>query len=135
MRGFVVGFGIVAIALSTLRLGAIRAQDASTPEFYTVKVKPILDANCGRCHESMTHRGGLNIDTRASLLKGGRDGVVVVPGDPANSLLIKLIRHEGPPKDPMPMPPNKPKISDADIATVTAWIKAGAMMPSVPAKP
>jgi mono/diheme cytochrome c family protein len=130
MRGFVAGFGIVAIGLISLQLGTVGAQDdASKPEYYTTRVKPIFDANCARCHGGENHKGGLNIDTRASLLKGGHDGAVIVPGDPANSLLIKLIRHEGPADDPMPMPPNKPKISDADIAVVTAWVKAGAVMP------
>lgn len=100
----------------------------NTPEFYTQNVKPIFDANCARCHGGMNHRGGLNIDTRAGLLKGGHDGAVVVPGDGPNSLLVRLIRHEGPKDDPMPMPPKR-KISDADIATVTAWINAGAIMP------
>jgi cytochrome c len=77
----------------------------------------------------------LNIETKASLLKGGHDGPVLVPGDPASSLLVKLIRHEGPADDPMPMPPKKPKISDEDIATVTQWVKAGAVMPEEAAKP
>jgi mono/diheme cytochrome c family protein len=55
--------------------------------------------------------------------------VVVVVGHPEQSLLVKLIRHEGPADDPMPMPPKGDKLSDADIATVSAWIKAGAKMP------
>jgi mono/diheme cytochrome c family protein len=130
MRGLLAGCGIVAIGLISLQIGQVGAQeDASKPEFYTAKVKPIFDENCGRCHEGVNHRGGLNIDTRENLLKGGKDGPAIVPGDPANSLLVKLIRHEGPADDPMNMPPNKPKISDADIATVTAWVKAGAVMP------
>jgi cytochrome c551/c552 len=68
--------------------------------------------------------------TRASLLRGGHDGAVIVPGNAGQSLLIKLIRHEGPADDPMPMPP-KPheKLSDADIATITQWVQAGAVMP------
>jgi cytochrome c len=134
MRGFVAGFGIVAIGLIALQLGQVGAQeDASKPEYYTAKVKPIFGANCAQCHLGANHRGGLSLETHESILKGGHDGAVIVPGDPANSLLIKLIRHEGPANDPMPMPPNKPKISDADIAVVTAWVKAGAVMP--PATP
>jgi cytochrome c551/c552 len=43
--------------------------------------------------------------------------------------MVKLIRHEGPAKDPKPMPP-KGKLSDADIATVERWIRAGAVMPA-----
>jgi cytochrome c len=134
MRGVFAGLGIVAIGLISLQLGQVGAQeDASKPEYFTTKVKPILDENCGKCHEGLNHRGGLSMDTRESLLKGGHDGAVIVPGDPSKSLMVKLIRHEGPADDPMPMPPNKPKISDEDIATITAWIKAGAVMPG--AKP
>jgi cytochrome c551/c552 len=62
-------------------------------------------------------------------MHGGKDGIVVVPGHPEKSLLVTLIRHEGPANDPMPMPP-KGKLSDADIATITDWIRAGAVMPA-----
>jgi cytochrome c len=102
--------------------------EAAKPEFYTQKVRPILEANCYRCHGGMNHRGGLSLATRAGILKGGKDGAVLVPGDPANSLLVKLIRHEGPADDPMPMPP-RAKLSDAEIATVERWVRAGGMMP------
>ena len=99
-----------------------------TEAFYTQKVQPILQTNCYRCHGGINHRGGLQIDTKAGLLKGGHDGAVIVPGHADQSLLVKLINHAGPANDPMPMPP-KDKLSDADIATVTQWIQAGAMMP------
>lgn len=120
-----------------LRTGTVQAtqDDAAKPEFYTNRVQPILKANCYRCHGGMNHRGGLSLATRAGILKGGHDGPVVIPGDPAKSLLVRLIRHEGPAKDPMPMPPKLPRISDADIATVEQWVKAGAIMPPDAAKP
>jgi mono/diheme cytochrome c family protein len=108
---------------------SVRAQAApSTVEFYNQSVQPIFANNCYRCHGGMNHRGGLHLDTRDGLLKGGHDGAVLVPGHPEQSLLIKLIRHEGPANDPMPMPP-KSKLSDADIATITEWVRAGAVMP------
>ncbi len=130
MRGVVAGLGLVAIALTSLQLGSVGAQeDAAKPEYYSTKVKPIFEANCARCHGGLNHRGGLNMDTRESMLKGGHDGAVLVPGDPAKSLLVRLIRHEGPADDPMSMPPKKPKLSDEDIAIVEKWVKAGAVMP------
>ncbi len=143
MRRVALGVGVMSAAalsgwalvggLMPGGLTPVRAQDAaSKPAFYTEKVLPILQTNCGQCHLAMNHKGGLSMATKASFMKGGRDGVVIVPGDPANSLLVKLMRHEGPADDPMPMPPSRPKISDADIAVVTAWVKAGAPMPDVP---
>lgn len=135
MRGFFAGCGVVAISLISLQLGTVGAgENASQPEFYTTKVKPILDTGCGRCHEGTNHRGGLNMDTRAGMLAGGHHGAAVVPGDPGKSLLVTLIRHEGPADDPMNMPPKADKLSDADIATIEMWIKAGAAMPPDPPK-
>jgi mono/diheme cytochrome c family protein len=132
---------IVALTLATASVvsaaifwkpSSVSAQAVPAPntiEYYNTKVVPIFEANCYRCHGGMNHRGGLSIATKAGMLKGGHDGSVLVPGHPEDSLLIKLIRHEGPKDDPMPMPPKGDKISDADIAVVTAWVKAGAIMP------
>lgn len=131
---------IGAIALAALSLAAaailwqprdVAAQASPAPnsaEFYTQRVQPILKDNCYRCHGGFNHRGGLSLATRAGMLRGGHDGTVLVPGDAAKSLLVRLIRHEGPANDPMPMPP-KSKISDADIATIMQWVQAGAVMP------
>ena len=130
MRPLVTAFTLVAIFVTCFSLAKVQAdEDPGKPEYYTTRVKPIFDANCGRCHEGTNRRGGLNMDTREGMLKGGHDGSVLVPGDPAKSLLVRLIRHEGPADDPMPMPPKRPKLSDDDIAVVEKWVKAGAIMP------
>jgi len=130
--GVMAALSVVALVGSEMR--TVAAQDAaSKPAFYTEKVRPLLMTNCGKCHFDMNRKGGLSLQTKASTLKGGRDGVVIVPGDPVNSLLVKLIRHEGPASDPMPMPAKAPKMSDAEIATIEQWVKAGAVMPEDPA--
>lgn len=133
MKGFAAG--VVAIGLMVGGLQGVAQDEAARPEFYTMHVEPIFKASCYRCHGGMNRRGGLNIQTRAGMLKGGHDGTVLVPGDPAKSLLVKLIRHEGPKNDPMPMPSKGKKLSDADIATVERWVKAGAIMPQDVVKP
>lgn len=121
-----IGFGVNRSELFAVHA----ASDPSQPAFYTESVQPIFQANCYRCHGGLNHRGGLNMESRDSLLKGGHHGPAILPGQPQQSLLVTLIRHEGPKDDPMNMPPDpKPKISDADIATVETWIKAGAVMP------
>ena len=140
MRRVLAGVGVMvaalvgAVLLAGSGLRTVAAQGAaSKPAFYTEKVRPLLQTNCGKCHFDVNHKGGLSLQTKASTMKGGRDGVVIVPGDAANSLLVKLIRHEGPANDPMPMPAKAPKMSDADIATIEQWVKAGAVMPDDPA--
>ena len=130
MRGVGTAFALAAISLMAWAFGTVGAdEDASRPEYYRTRVKPILDANCARCHGGLNRRGGLNLDTREAMLKGGHDGSALVPGDPDKSLLVRLIRHQGPADDPMDMPPKRPKLSDADIAVVAQWVKAGAVMP------
>ena len=130
LLGVVVAF--ITPAAHSFRASFMSDSSAASPEFYTTRVQPILQANCYRCHAGLNHRGGLSMSTQASLMHGGKDGVVIVPGHPEQSLLIKLIRHDGPPNDPMPMPP-KGKLSDADIAVITAWVQAGAPMPAATA--
>jgi cytochrome c len=128
----------VLVLLSASTRCASAATGAESPAIsqpekdYRDKVYPILKNNCFRCHSGMNRRGGLSMNTREFLLKGGRDGVVVIPGKPETSLLLDLVRHEGPKNDPMPMPP-KSKLSDGDIRVLTQWVKDGAVM--VPMQP
>lgn len=111
----------------------VSAQSVPAPDtvaFYTQRVQPIFQANCYRCHGGQHHRGHFSLATRAGLLRGGMDGSVVVPGNAAQSLLLRLVRHQGPADDPMPMPPPpRHKLSSADIATISEWIQAGMVMP------
>jgi cytochrome c len=125
MRSLSCGLAILSMWLIPHSMRA--AQDeAARPEFYIAHVKPIFENNCYRCHGGMNHRGSLSMATRAGMAKGGKDGAVIVPGDPTRSLLVRSIRHEKPPEKPMPP---KSKLSDQDIATIERWVKAGAIMP------
>ena len=130
MRPLIATLTLSVLISSAWSMSVVHArEDNSKVEFYTTHVKPILDKNCARCHAGMNHRGGLNMDTRESLLKGGHEGPAIVPGDPEKSLLIRLIRHEGPKDDPKNMPPKGGKLSEPDIKVVMDWVKAGAIFP------
>ena len=137
-RSVVIALAVTASAglgLFARNSSAVQAPPAAeaSPQFFTEHVQPIFQANCYRCHAGMNHRGGLQLDTPAAIMHGGKQGAVIVPGHPEQSLMVTLIRHEGPASDPMPMPP-KSKLSDADIATITEWVRAGAVMPAEQAK-
>ena len=111
-------------------MGVQAQNNPAQPAFYTEKVQPILQADCYRCHGGSNHRGGLKMTTREDMLQGGHHGPGIVPGHPEQSWMVRLIRHEGPVDDPMNMPPApRPKLSDADIAVIETWIRAGAVMP------
>lgn len=135
MRGLAGGLGLAAMLLMAmgLRMGTVEAQqkdvEAARPEFYKQQVVPIFKRSCYRCHGGMNHRGGLNMETRDRLLRGGKDGAVLVPGD-VNSMLVRLVKHEGPRENPMPMPDKGKRIPDADIAVIERWVRAGAVIPA-----
>jgi len=98
--------------------------EAAQEEFFEARVRPVLADNCLECHGAEKHKGGLRLDVRDAMLKGGDTGPVVVPGKPDLSPLIAAIRYEG----DVQMPPKK-KLKDDEITVLTDWIKRGAFWP------
>src|SRR5262245_21339303 len=69
--------------------------DPAEEEFFEAKVRPILAAHCQECHGTEKPKGGLRLDARDAMLKGGESGPVLVPGKPEESPLIEAIRYDG----------------------------------------
>jgi mono/diheme cytochrome c family protein len=121
-----------AVAIFGLSRGTARAaaDDAAGVKFFEEKVRPILAQNCVGCHGPEKQKGGLRMDTRENLLKGGKDEdkviKVVEPGDPAKSLIIEAVEYKN---EDLQMPPPKKnvskKLSDEQIATLKEWVKMG----------
>ena len=69
--------------------------DAAAPEaeglaFFESKIRPLLEKNCYECHSHGSRiKGGLTLDSRKGLLTGGDTGPAIVPGQPAESLLLR----------------------------------------------
>ena len=92
---------------------------------YDRDVRPILAERCFGCHGERQQQSGLRLDLRQAALRGGDYGVVIVPGNAAESKLIKrLIGSEA----GLQMPPTGP-IPQHEIETLRTWINAGAEMP------
>jgi len=93
--------------------------------FFEKRIRPALVTHCYECHSSNAKelKGGLRLDTRAHLRRGGKSGPVVVPGDVDASRLISAIRHAD-----LKMPPSG-KLSDGIIADFVKWIEIGAPDP------
>jgi cytochrome c553 len=115
-----------------LLLPALQHVDAQTaaasPDFFEMKVRPVLANSCYSCHAS-TAMGGLRLDSREAMMKGGTRGAAVVPGDPDKSLLVTAVRQSDE-KLKMPM---GGKLKDSEIEDLAAWVKAGAVWPAAPA--
>ncbi len=100
---------------------------AADLDFFEAKVRPVLVEHCASCHGKTKVRGGLRLDSRAALLKGGESGPAIVPGHGDKSLLVAAVRHA---KD-LRMPP-KGKLPERAVADLVTWINRGAAWPAVP---
>jgi hypothetical protein len=100
--------------------------DARGVEFFEAKIRPVLVENCYSCHSAQAgkKKGGLALDTRAGVLKGGDTGPALVAGQPDKSLLLAAIVQDG----DLKMPPRK-KLPDTVIADFRRWIEMGAPDP------
>jgi len=104
-----------------------RLEGVSPDSFYASSIHPVLDAKCVVCHGAGTEKAGLRLDSYANLMRGGKDGAVIVPGKPEASLL--LARVTLPPGDShfMPAEGRTPLTSD-EISWIRAWIHSGATL-------
>src|SRR6266581_3806211 len=116
------------VLLLTALLPFGRAASADDFEFFEKNIRPLFAENCYKCHSAQSEKlkGGLLLDTREGLLKGGESGPAIVPGDPEKSLLIKAVRYLD--KD-LQMPPKGDKLSDAQVTDLVKWVKMGAPDP------
>jgi len=92
---------------------------------YTAVIAPAIKRSCLQCHNSGTANGGLDMSSLKSLMKGGQDGPVIIPGKPDESLMIKRVCLA--PDDPKSMPPApKQPLTSAELSILRAWIAMGA---------
>lgn len=115
--------GLVIGAGSCVQAADSKA-DPARVEFFEAKVRPILAAHCLGCHGPEKQKAGLRLDSKPSMLRGGDSGPAVQPGDPEASRLIEVIRYH----DDVKMPP-KGKLKEFEIASLTEWVKTGAVWP------
>jgi len=96
-------------------------------DFFEKRIRPVLVEQCYSCHSRAANkeRGGLLVDSRDALRKGGGNGPAIVVGKPEESLLIKAIRHA----DPKLKMPKAGKLPANVIADFERWIALGAPDP------
>jgi hypothetical protein len=114
----VVAIASVSIAVGLSPQRKVAPKPAKKVSFATIA--PIMKS-CSMCHQGAKPKHGLDLTSYANLMKGDKEGKVVVAGNPAQSRLSKAVHRKGaalmPPMAPLPV---------ADVAKIDAWIKAGA---------
>ncbi|MCA8998489.1 MAG: PSD1 domain-containing protein [Planctomycetaceae bacterium] len=93
---------------------------------FVKQIQPILRERCYECHGPETREAGLRLDQRDSALAGGDSGQVISPGEPDESLLIKLVAGDDPDRV---MPPDGENLSAEQVSIIREWVAAGAPWP------
>ena len=83
-------------------------------------MRPLLVESCQKCHGADKQQGGLRLDSRAAVLKGGDTGAAIVLGKPNESLLVDAIRYG----ETYQMPP-KSQLPAESIAALVDWVERG----------
>lgn len=126
MKSFPIVLAFIALATSTVSMA--RPRQSKERQFFESKVRPLLADNCFECHGAKKQKGGLRLDSRPAILKGGDSGPAIVPGEPAESLLIDAVTYLN---SDLEMPPKR-KLGKRQVETLTTWIAMGAPWPGGP---
>ncbi|PWU20366.1 MAG: hypothetical protein C5B50_04040 [Verrucomicrobia bacterium] len=127
VQASVLAFVFLALGFST-RAALTPEQIKSLPPPAAEKVvfardiKPIFESSCIKCHARGRSKGGLQLDTRATLLHGGDSGPAVVPGKSQQSLLIELVSGLDPDNV---MPKKGTRLTPTQVGLLRAWIDSG----------
>jgi len=114
-------FFVLALLMAASIVSAQSPATPVAPPDFSRDVMPIFESNCLRCHNTAEEKGGLLLESYEDLMRGGDDGVPVVAGNADDSPIIRQVEGHAKPK----MPP-KADLRPEDIATLRAWIAAGA---------
>ncbi|MGC1902953.1 MAG: c-type cytochrome domain-containing protein [Candidatus Acidiferrum sp.] len=98
----------------------------ATVAFFASRVAPIFEGKCVQCHGPEKKKGKLRLDTFDDVIRGGKDGPVVKPGDPKNSELYHRVTLPRDNKDAMPAE-GKPGLTASELKVIEFWIASGAM--------
>ena len=123
MRYGPLAIGVATIAVTIAAPHRLWAQEDERAR----QAYQILKANCLECHGE-SRKGGLDLRTHATLIKGGASGRVVVPHEPSRAACSCSVSHADP-DDVMPL--KRPKISDDDLEAIRQWIEDGASLEAV----
>jgi hypothetical protein len=100
------------------------AEESPNEAFFKQKISPILEARCIACHQGLTGRGGLALDTAPGLAEGGDSGPSIVAGKVDESFLLDMIEGDQP-----EMPREGSPLTADEIAAFRKWIAEGATWP------
>ena len=121
-------FFLFALILCAARLAVAQEGGRAGVEFFENRIRPVLVEHCLQCHGAQKSKGGLRLDAREFVLKGGESGPTAVVGEPEQSRLMQAIR--GSHKDLKMPPKDERQLASAQIQDFGTWIKIGLPYPA-----
>lgn len=103
----------------------VSAPSQASVAFFASRVAPIFEDKCVQCHGPEKKKGKLRLDTFDYVMRGGKDGLVITPGDARNSELYRRVTLPRDNKDAMPAE-GKPGLTAAELKVIEFWITSGA---------
>lgn len=89
-------------------------------------ISPIFESKCFACHSSALKENGLSLEEHAAVLKGGKSGPSVVPGDADGSLLFRVSSRQSPAMPPLPNKVEATAVTPRELGLIRQWIREGA---------
>ena len=117
---------------SEMPVKAPEVLNANQLQELNINVRTILAHNCYACHNATKTKGGLRLDKKEFIFKGGENGPILVAGNPEKSDMIRRVKLPFGHDDAMPT--KGKRLSKEDIAMLEYWIQQGAPWPSGPEK-
>src|ERR1700682_5788516 len=111
-------FWLALCVASSAGIRPVRGADTAKSPSFEADIVPIFKANCFACHSGPTPQAGLDLHTPESVLKGGKSGPAITPGNSDTSLLVEKVVSKS-------MPPTPTKLDDQQIALIRLWVNKG----------
>lgn len=122
---------LLSLIFASCLAGPVVAREGPTGDtaYFEKKIRPLLEQHCLKCHSEQARaagklRGGLLLDSAQGWKTGGDTGPAILPGKPAESVLIQSLSHAG----DLKMPPSG-RLPDSAITELTEWVRRGAPDP------
>jgi uncharacterized membrane protein len=113
------------IRLTSRENTAANSTNGGPSTFYGTRIQPVFARNCVTCHGQSKHKSNLRLDSYDALMRGGKHGAVIKPGDPKTSALFHRVTLPMSDDDVMP-PDNRRLLPAGDLKLIELWISSGA---------
>lgn len=131
LRRLAAAASIISTMVASLLCSSRQSRAADDPQLpppaqvrvdFDSQIKPLLQKHCIKCHARGKYKGGLSLETREAVLRGGEGGPAAVAGKSQESLLIELVAGVDPNRR---MPEKGPALSPDEVGLLRAWIDQG----------